>query len=424
MKLAIVMHALGVSREEAERRLESAGGVIRRVVPDAPPPGGADEPADEARRGGVCVGLMSGTSLDGISAAVVRFTPDGEPLPRASCSRSTCTSTRRRSASGCSAAMQRRVRRASTAASPWTSAAGSPTRRCRCSPRRASRAPTCARSASHGQTLWHEPGHSTWQIDAPAVIAERTGIAVVSDFRVRDVAAGGQGAPLVPIADALLFAGDGWRALQNIGGIGNVTVVPPDGTLASVRAFDTGPGSRRDRRRRAAHRPRRSATTRTAASRRAGTPMEAVVDELLAHPYFAAEPPKSTGRELFDDAYVDAAHRAVPAATTAGATDADVVATAVSLTARSIADAYRRFMPEPVTEVLLSGGGAKNPVLFDADRTRARAAEGVVVRRAVLRWRGEGSRRVRAARAAASGVAAGQRADSDRARGVRACSAR
>src|SRR5439155_22608349 len=95
---------------------------------------------------------------------------------------------------------------------------------------------------SHGQSIWHEPLHSTWQLGEAAVIAERTGIDVVSDFRVRDVAAGGHGAPLVPIADALLFCADHWRALQNIGGIGNVTVVPPAGSMDGVRAFDTGPG--------------------------------------------------------------------------------------------------------------------------------------------------------------------------------------
>src|SRR6185503_3848549 len=97
--------------------------------------------------------------------------------------------------------------------------------------------------ASHGNTIWHEAPLATWQIGQSAVIAERTGVDVISDFRVRDVAAGGQGAPLVPIADSMLFAHPTlWRALQNLGGIGNVTVVPPGGVASSVRAFDTGPG--------------------------------------------------------------------------------------------------------------------------------------------------------------------------------------
>jgi anhydro-N-acetylmuramic acid kinase len=228
---------------------------------------------------------------------------------------------------------------------------------------------------SHGQTLWHEPPHSTWQLDAPAVIAERTGLAVVSDFRVRDVAAGGQGAPLVPIADALLFAGDGWRAMQNIGGIGNVTVVPPDGTLESVRAFDTGPGNvvmdavvrRLDATK------RYDDDGRMAAS---GTPIASVIDELLEHPYFAAEPPKSTGRELFDDNYVTRLIERCRAVQR-DVRDDDLVATATALTARSIADAYRRFVPEPVAEVLVSGGGAKNATLM---AMLARELDGLAVR--------------------------------------------
>jgi anhydro-N-acetylmuramic acid kinase len=213
---------------------------------------------------------------------------------------------------------------------------------------------------THGQTLWHEPGHSTWQLDAPAVIAERTGLSVVSDFRVRDVAAGGQGAPLVPIADALLFGGGRWRALQNIGGIGNVTVVPPDGTLASVRAFDTGPGvAVLDAVVRKLDPSKRY--DRDGAWAKQGHVIEHALAELLSHPYFAAEPPKSTGRELFDAAYVE---RFIELCCREGEVrHADLVATATALTAQSIADAYRRFLPEPIEEVLVSGGGAKNPVL-------------------------------------------------------------
>src|SRR5439155_20209953 len=192
---------------------------------------------------------------------------------------------------------------------------------------------------SHGQTLWHEPLHSTWQMGEAAVIAERTGIDVVSDFRVRDVAAGGHGAPLVSIADAQIFAGERWRALQNIGGIGNVTVVPPNGDLGGVRAFDTGPGVGvvdavvRSLDPMASY----DVDGRLAA---AGEPIDTVIAELLAAPYFASPPPKSTGRDVFDARYVthliDRCRAVMPSATRE-----DIVATATALTARSIADAYR-----------------------------------------------------------------------------------
>jgi anhydro-N-acetylmuramic acid kinase len=315
--------------------------------------------AERSAGGGVCVGLMSGTSLDGISAAVARFTPDGSRFGvelLAFQVHEYTAEQRDRLKAGMQGATAREYCRLAVDLGGWLADAAVQVLAEAGVPRADVRA-----IGSHGQTLWHEPGHSTWQLDAPAVIAERTGIAVVSDFRVRDVAAGGQGAPLVPIADALLFSGDGWRALQNLGGIGNVTIVPPDGTLASVRAFDTGPGNvvidsvvrRLDPSRRYDEDGRLAAI---------GEPVQRVIDELLSHEYFAAEPPKSTGRELFDDAYVT--HliercRAVKAR----ASDADIVATATAFTAQSIADAYGRFMPEPVTEVLLSGGGSKNATL-------------------------------------------------------------
>ena len=219
--------------------------------------------------------------------------------------------------------------------------------------------------ASHGQTLWHEPGHSTWQVGDAARIAERTGCDVVSDFRSRDVAAGGQGAPLVAIADCMLFAHDTqWRALQNIGGIGNVTVVPPASThdrggMPSVRAFDTGPGVVIiDGVVRALYDGR--PYDRDGLIAASGQVMESVVFEALQHPYFDEAPPKSTGRELFSRAYVAAFIRNCQAA---GAAPADIVATATALTARSLADQYRRFITEPVREVVLSGGGAHNPTL-------------------------------------------------------------
>src|SRR4029079_4057625 len=310
-------------------------------------------------RGGVCVGLMSGTSLDGISAAVARFTPDGARFRTELLAfhvHPYAPEQRERMLAAMRGATAREYCRLAVDFGHWLSDAAIAAL-AECGVARAD----VRAIGSHGQTLWHEPGHSTWQIDAPAGIAPRTGIAVGSDFRVRDVAAGGQGAPLVPIADALLFAGDGWRALQNIGGIGNVPIVPPDGTLASVRAFDTGPGVTVIDAvvRRLVPSMRYDEDGRLAAR---GTPIAEVMEELLAHPYFAAEPPKSTGRELFDEAYV-ARFIERCRAVHAEASDEDVIATATALTARSIADAYRRFMPEPVTEVLLSGGGAKNVTL-------------------------------------------------------------
>ena len=219
--------------------------------------------------------------------------------------------------------------------------------------------------ASHGQTLWHEPGHSTWQVGDAARIAERTGCDVVSDFRSRDVAAGGQGAPLVTIADCMLFAHTSqWRALQNIGGIANVTVVPPANThdrggLQSVRGFDTGPGVVIiDGVVRALYDGRPFDHDGVIGA--SGRVFETVVSAALRHPYFGVMPPKSTGRELFSRAYLAEFIRDCQSA---GAESADVVATATALTARSLADQYRRFVPEPVRDVVLSGGGAHNPTL-------------------------------------------------------------
>lgn len=312
----------------------------------------------------VYVGLMSGTSLDGISAAAVRFTPDGQRIAfelLAFISTEYTPAQRDRLHAALTHGTAREYCRLGFDLGAWLADATVAVLAEAGVPRADVRA-----IGSHGQTVWHEAPHSTWQMGEAAVIAERVGIDVVSDFRVRDVAAGGQGAPLVPIADALLFAGDDWRALQNIGGIGNVTVVPPDGQLDGVRAFDTGPGvSVID----AVTRMLIPGSAYDADGKHAaaGTPVDAVVGHLLQHPYFAAEPPKSTGRELFDRAYVESLIRRCREANPS-ATPQDIIATATSLTARSIADSYQRFLPEPVTEVLVSGGGAKNPTLVSMIR--------------------------------------------------------
>jgi len=322
----------------------------------------------------VYVGLMSGTSLDGISAAVVRFHDDAasgrvDAELLAFRGLSYTAPQRDRLHAALTTGTARDYCRLAFDLGGWLADAAVAVLADAGVPRGDVRA-----IGSHGHTIWHDPPHSTWQIGESAVIAERLGVDVVSDFRVRDVAAGGQGAPLVPVADALLFAGDGWRALQNIGGIGNVTILPPRGAgatpLEGVRAFDTGPGV-----------AVLDGVTRTLIPElafdidghraAAGTPIAIVVDELLDHPYFASPPPKSTGRELFDRAYI-ATLIARCRDAHAAATPDDMIATATALTARSIAGAYVRFVPEPIGEVLLSGGGARNPTLV-AMLTRALA---------------------------------------------------
>jgi anhydro-N-acetylmuramic acid kinase len=317
---------------------------------------------------------MSGTSLDGISAVAVRFHERGagfEAEMLAFLVREYTPAQRDALERAMSAGTAREYCRLQADLGGWLADVALAVLAEAGVPRDEVRA-----VASHGQTIWHEPPHSTWQIGEPAVIAERTGIDVVSNFRSRDVAALGQGAPLVPVADALLFAGDGWRAMQNLGGIGNVTVLPPGGAPDGVRAFDTGPGvCVIDGVVRALTPGARYDAGGALAA--AGTPIEAALAALLDDAYFAAEPPKSTGRELFGAAYVarviDLCRAAHPRASTA-----DLVATATALTARSIADAYRRFMPEPVGEVLVSGGGANNPALV---ATIGGALSPMVVRR-------------------------------------------
>ena len=319
----------------------------------------------------VYVGLMSGTSCDGISAAAVRFTredgvatsdyPDATEL-LGFVQRPYTAAERARLFAAMEGGTAREYCRLAADLGGWFADAGAELLADAGVARASVRA-----VASHGQTLWHEPGHSTWQIGDASVIAERLGVDVVSDFRTRDVAAGGQGAPLVPIADALLFAGDAWRLLQNLGGIGNVTVLPPrlpgGGAveLAAVRAFDTGPGVAVID---AVVRALRPALPYDVDGRlaAAGTPNRTVVEALIADPYFAAPPPKSTGRELFGAPYAERLRAACAAADPSGR-DEDVVATAVLLTAAALADAYQRFVPEPAVEVLLSGGGARNPAL-------------------------------------------------------------
>ena len=312
----------------------------------------------------IMIGLMSGTSLDGATAAVVRFTPRGDngvdaellafvlhdytPAQRARL---------QRALSGTTPSEYTRLNFdlggwLADAAIAAIAEAGISRKE-------------IAAIASHGQSIWHEPGHSTWQTGESSVIAERTRIDVISDFRVRDMAAGGQGAPLVPMADAMLFSDSSkWRALQNLGGIANVSVVPPGGDLRGVRAFDTGPGCGVIDKVVRTLRPDLAYDVDGRLASK-GKPVASVVDRLLSDEYFRAAPPKSTGPELFSVKYTEDLIASCRAESP-GCSDEDIIATAVSLTARSIGDAYERFVAEPITEVFLSGGGAKNPALVKA----------------------------------------------------------
>ena len=312
----------------------------------------------------VLVGLMSGTSLDGISAAVVRFDEKNNGITCELLSfdqRNYSTTERARLEAAMRNGSAQEYCRLQVDVGNWLADAALGALSHSSVPRT-----DVAAIASHGHTIWHEPLHSTWQIGDAATIAERTGCNVISDFRARDVAAGGQGAPLVPMADVTLFsASRNWRALQNIGGIGNVTIVPPresENAFDGVRAFDTGPGV-----------VIIDGVTRqlfpelpydvNGVHALAGQPIREVVDRMLLHVYFSAEPPKSTGRELFTSDYINAF---IAACHEHNATDNDIIASAVSLTARSIANQYQRFLPEPIADAVISGGGAANPAIVAA----------------------------------------------------------
>jgi anhydro-N-acetylmuramic acid kinase len=178
------------------------------------------------------------------------------------------------------------------------------------------------------------------------------------------MAAGGHGAPLVPWIDVTLFRRDqGARALQNIGGIGNVTWVPPRSSAEGAFAFDTGPGNALIDAAVELATSGRMTFDRDGRLAAQGTVNEQLVTELLAHPFFSQEPPKSTGRELFGRPFVD---RLVAALQPEGDRDwLDLVATLTELTARSIADAYGRWLiPRGLEEVVVTGGGALNPTLL------------------------------------------------------------
>src|SRR3984957_2096619 len=232
----------------------------------------------------------------------------------------------------------------------------------------------------HGQTVYHQGKaekylgkavRATWQMGEASVIAERLRVPVVSDLRPADLAAGGQGAPLVPMLDYVMFrSARVSRVLQNLGGIGNLTAIPAGAGVDGVMAFDTGPANmvidacmRRLYGREFDH---------DGVVARTGRVLPEVVKEILSESYFSILPPKSCGREQFGGVFVS---RFISMCRKAGGRedrDEDVVATATALTASSVVDAYRRLVaglwgwgaPPWKVEFVGAGGGAKNDVLM------------------------------------------------------------
>jgi anhydro-N-acetylmuramic acid kinase len=227
----------------------------------------------------------------------------------------------------------------------------------------------------HGQTLFHQGAPQrflgrkivvTWQTGEGAIIAERLGIPIVSDFRPADIAAGGKGAPLVPFADYLFYLDRRRnRIAQNIGGIANLTAIPAGASLRQLIAFDTGPGNMViDAVMEELYGRRYDRDGKVAASGRA---LDGVIARLLRARFFRQKPPRTAGREEFGREYVGQFLQLCRSAS-----KPDVVATATALTARSIADAVERFVVprfdarrEPASrQMIVSGGGAKNPTLI------------------------------------------------------------
>jgi anhydro-N-acetylmuramic acid kinase len=335
-----------------------------------------------ARPEHLVVGLMTGTSADAVDAVLVRFRGNGlETRHEVLAYRESALDPALRReildiASSARVELERLMRLDAALGECYAAAVMELLGRSECAPE------DVDAIGSHGQTVRHVPRHAardrdagvaseagdalTLQVGSAAVLAERTGIAVVSNFRARDTAAGGEGAPLVPLADYWLFRSpEESRALLNLGGMANVTHIPRDAPLERVLAFDTGPGNAvldslvtemsggRDQR------------DEGGALALAGKPVASLLTPRLEDPFFAQAPPRSTGRESFGDAY---ARALISEGRAAGATDSDLLATAAELTAASASDAIRRFLVPRggVDVVVASGGGVRNAALMAA----------------------------------------------------------
>jgi anhydro-N-acetylmuramic acid kinase len=226
---------------------------------------------------------------------------------------------------------------------------------------------------NHGQTIFHqgkpvpflgEPTASTLQVGEGAILAALTGITTVSDFRPADIALGGNGAPLVPFADYVLYGHPKLgRVSLNIGGIANVTVIPANAKPSQVFAFDTGPGNMLIDALVSHFTHGRRRFDKNAALAQQGRPIPALLDELMGDPYLKLAPPKSTGREYYGAAYVK---KLLVLGKKHHAQSSDLVRAATLFTALSIVDALNRFVlaTHKIRQLIVSGGGANNPLLL------------------------------------------------------------
>lgn len=220
----------------------------------------------------------------------------------------------------------------------------------------------------HGQTVYHIPEETaylgttirgTLQIGDPSYLAEEFGCPVVSDFRIRDMAAGGLGAPLVPYTEFLLYRSETEDvALQNIGGIGNVTLLPAGCRLDQVTAFDTGPGNMVMDALAAKITDGKLGYDDGGQLAAAGKVIPALLERMLQDPYLSRKPPKTTGREYYGKAYVESLLRSGDYPLV------DILATATRFTAESIALSLRRFAPRMPARLVVGGGGSRNPTLL------------------------------------------------------------
>jgi anhydro-N-acetylmuramic acid kinase len=349
---------------------------------------GADGSASYHRRaagaiaGELVIGLSSGTSMDGIDAALVAF---GEPEPRAvellafktypyaDALRAALTSCCRVDACADVARLNVAVGEAfAAAAADLLDRAGRAPEEIHC-------------IGSHGQTLIHLPEpteiggwrvSATLQIGELSVIAERTRVTTVGDFRTRDMAAGGEGAPLVPILDhALLTHPERGRVALNIGGIANVTGLPAGASVADIVAFDTGPGNvLLDMAARRHHLA--GGIDQDGGLASSGEVSAELLSELMEHPFFTRRPPKSADLGMYSGDFAERCWQAGEALSTA-----DLLRTLAELTARTVADGIERFVAtrQAVDEVVVSGGGAHNAAVMTALRNRLPQARVVAV---------------------------------------------